>query len=656
MTRALRMLALLTAALALSACVGGSSASAPRIFEQPKDRSAFATQTATFGIGVEGASPLTFQWKRNGSIIPGATSPNYLTPILTLADNGTKYSIEITNPKGSVTSAEATLTVLPPPVITTQPTSQTANLGSTATFTVVATGEQLAYQWRRNDAAVAGATSASYTTAATVATDDGAIYSVDVINGAGRVTSNEVTLTVLAAAAIATAPVNQSVAVGQAAIFSVIATGGNLSYQWRRNAIDIPGATSAVYVTPAATLADNGAAYSVVATNPRGTATSSAATLTVVALPNNPLPALPAAIGASKTATAATSFVVVRRANGSLSSWGYNTEGQRGDGTSGAASDAIGTVTLPAGAVVTQLAVGGAHALALLSTGAVYAWGANSSGQLGLQDANARTTPTLVTLPRPAISIAAGRGHSLAVLDDGRIFGWGANDQGQVGTGNRDFLATSSPTAVATITTARAVAAGNDHSLALLADGSVWAWGANASGQLGIGTLKLQRGPVATAAVGIARIHAGGDTSLAITNARVVLAWGENGDSQLGRGALTSDILTPTGIYLDAVDADASDKLLQIVGSDGVLRSAGANESGSIGDATTTARNVFTAASGLANILTSNAGGRSFALALRNDGTVFSWGDNSSEQLGNTALAAAGTSTPTAVPGFDAIP
>jgi len=639
----------------MAGCVGGGADTAPHIFEQPPDRSGFLTQTVSFGVGVEGASPLSFQWRRNGADIPGATTSTYVTPALTVADNGARFSIVVTNPKGAATSSEATLTVVPAPTITAEPVAQTVTLGATATFTVAASGEQVQYQWRRNDAPVAGATLASYTTPATVAADDGAVYSVDVGNGAGIVSSIAVPLTVLAPAAIATAPFSQSVAVGQPVIFSVLATGGELSYQWQRNGIALAGATARIYALPAAALTDNGSAFAVVATNPRGAATSSAATLSVASLADNPLPALPANVAAAKTATASAAFVLVRRSDGTLASWGFNTDGQRGDGTAGAASDTIGTVTLPAGSTVTAVAAGGGHALALLGSGAVYVWGRNNSGQLGLGDGNARATPALVTLPRPAVAIAAGRDHSVVVLDDGRVFAWGTNTLGQLGTPGRTFAFSSTPLAVPGLATARSVAAGNDHSLALLADGSVWAWGANASGQIGNGSVVTQRSPVATGVTGATRVRAGGDTSLAITTARAVLAWGENADNQLGRGAVTADALTPTGIYLDAVDADAADRLVQIVGSDGALRSAGANEAGSIGDATTTARNVFTAASGLANVLTANAGGRSFALALRSDGTVFSWGDNSSEQLGNAALSATGTSTPTAIPAFDAI-
>jgi alpha-tubulin suppressor-like RCC1 family protein len=104
--------------------------------------------------------------------------------------------------------------------------------------------------------------------------------------------------------------------------------------------------------------------------------------------------------------------MLVRRQDGTVASWGYNSDGQRGDGTAAAASDTIGAVTLPSGRRATAVAAGGSHALVLLDNGAVYAWGANASGQLGLGDQVTRTTPTQVTLARPAVVRPRFRGRA----------------------------------------------------------------------------------------------------------------------------------------------------------------------------------------------------------------------------------------------------
>ena len=172
------------------------------------------------------------------------------------------------------------------PLISAQPVSQTVTMGQTATFTVVAAGTApLSYQWQKNGTAISGATSASYTTPATISADNGAQFVVMVSNSAGSVTSNAATLTVNAGATaptITTQPANQTVTVGQTATFTVVATGtAPLSYQWQKSGTAISGATSASYTTPPTTSSDNGAKFVVVVSNSAGTVTSNAATLTV---------------------------------------------------------------------------------------------------------------------------------------------------------------------------------------------------------------------------------------------------------------------------------------------------------------------------------------------------------------------------------------
>jgi hypothetical protein len=170
----------------------------------------------------------------------------------------------------------------PPPVITTQPTNQTVNSGQTATFSVVATGTSLTYQWKQGSTSVSGATAASYTTPSTSATDNGSQFEVTVSNPGGSVTSNAATLSVNSKPLITLQPANQSVTVGATATFAVTAAGtAPLSYQWQEGGTNISGATSASYTTPATALADNGSQFDVVVSNSLGNATSNQATLTV---------------------------------------------------------------------------------------------------------------------------------------------------------------------------------------------------------------------------------------------------------------------------------------------------------------------------------------------------------------------------------------
>jgi hypothetical protein len=182
---------------------------------------------------------------------------------------------------GTPPSPTTTATI---PSISSQPSSQSIYSTQTATFSVSATSSStISYQWRKNSSNITGATSSSYTTPATTVADDGIIYSVVVTNSTGSVTSNNAMLTVTnAAPVITTQPTNQSVQAGLSASFSVTATGmPNMSYQWRKNGTNISGATSGGYTTPATTVADNGAIYSVVVTNGVGVATSNNAALTV---------------------------------------------------------------------------------------------------------------------------------------------------------------------------------------------------------------------------------------------------------------------------------------------------------------------------------------------------------------------------------------
>ncbi|PWT86379.1 MAG: hypothetical protein C5B58_01480, partial [Acidobacteria bacterium] len=242
-----------------------------------------------FFVVATGTAPLSYQWQKNGAAISTATAASYTTPATTSTDNGATFVVVVSNSKGSVTSAAATLTVnaaMVAPSIATQPTSQTVTSGQTATFAVVATGTApLSYQWQKNGAAITGATGASYTTPATTTSDSGATFKAIATNSAGSATSAAAMLTVnaaMVAPSITTQPTSQTVTSGQTATFAVVATGtAPLSYQWQKNGTAISGATSSSYTTPATTSSDNGSTFQVVVSNSLGAATSNSATLTV---------------------------------------------------------------------------------------------------------------------------------------------------------------------------------------------------------------------------------------------------------------------------------------------------------------------------------------------------------------------------------------
>ena len=281
------------ATLTVSAASGVPGA--PVIGTQPANQSVVAGKTATFTVtatGSDGGGTLTYQWQKNGTDIPGATSSTYTTPVTAIGDNGAQYSVVVGNSADKVASSKATLTVTAAavaPAITTQPAAQTVTEGQTATFSVTATGTApLTYQWKKGDTVIAGATSSTYTTPVTSSADNAAVFTVVVSNSAGTtVTSSNATLTVTAPVppAITVQPAALTITAGQTATFSVTATGtGTLSYQWKKNGTNITGGTGATtssYTTPDMGYAGNGAVYSVEVSNSAGTVTSSTATLTV---------------------------------------------------------------------------------------------------------------------------------------------------------------------------------------------------------------------------------------------------------------------------------------------------------------------------------------------------------------------------------------
>src|SRR6267378_4917135 len=211
-----------------SATLTVNTSSAITITTQPVSQSVTIGQTATFSVtATSGTLPLNYQWQKNGANIAGATLSTYMTPATLALDNGATFDVIVSNSAGSVTSASATLTVNGSSAITitTQPASQSVTIGQTATFSVTATSGTLPlnYQWQKNGANIAGATLSTYTTPATVTSDNGATFDAIVTNSAGSVTSASATLTVSGSSAIAitTQPVSQSVTIGQTATFSV---------------------------------------------------------------------------------------------------------------------------------------------------------------------------------------------------------------------------------------------------------------------------------------------------------------------------------------------------------------------------------------------------------------------------------------------------
>jgi hypothetical protein len=229
-------------AVGLAACSGGESGgsnntgpTAPTITAQPLSQTVTVGATATFSVAATGTAPLTYQWSKTGTAINGATSSAYTTPPTMSGDNGATFTVKVTDVAGSQTSNAATLTVNVPPLITTQPQSQTVTVGAMATFSVSATGTSpFSYQWYKNGKAINAAVGPIYTTPATLSTDNGATFTVKVTNVAGSQTSNAATLTVNSSGVNVTlSPSRAAVTTGVGNTFTATVTGtANTAVTW----------------------------------------------------------------------------------------------------------------------------------------------------------------------------------------------------------------------------------------------------------------------------------------------------------------------------------------------------------------------------------------------------------------------------------------
>ena len=262
------------------------SSVAPSFKSQPTGVTINQGQNATFSVAVEGTSPFTYQWKKDGAAITGATDVTLRLVNVTSGQAG-NYSVVVTNASGAVTSSAAVLTVNTPLTLTSNPTSRTAAIGDTLApaFSVTATaasGVTLTYQWRKDGVNILGATRATLDLTAIKATDFGT-YSVTISSPTGTLTSTGAVLSRAAdpvvAPVITRDPSSVTINPGSSLILSVAATGSPApTYQWQFNGVSIPGANAATLVLTDVIAAQAGT-YNVVATNTGGTATSKSATV-----------------------------------------------------------------------------------------------------------------------------------------------------------------------------------------------------------------------------------------------------------------------------------------------------------------------------------------------------------------------------------------
>ncbi len=252
----------------------------PAITTQPTTQTACAGTNVTLSVVATNAT--SYQWKKNGSDISGATGASLvLNPVS--ASDAASYTVNVINSCQTITSNAAVLTVNPLPTITTQPVTQTVCAGTNVTLSVVATNAT-SYQWKKNGSDISSATGSSLVLNP-VSASDAASYTVNVINSCQTILSNASVLTVNPLPAITTQPATQTACAGTNVTLSVVATNAT-SYQWKKNGSDITGATGASLVLNPVSASD-AASYTVNVINSCQTILSNAAVLTV-----NPLPVI----------------------------------------------------------------------------------------------------------------------------------------------------------------------------------------------------------------------------------------------------------------------------------------------------------------------------------------------------------------------------
>jgi alpha-tubulin suppressor-like RCC1 family protein len=226
--------------------------------------------------------------------------------------------------------------------------------------------------------------------------------------------------------------------------------------------------------------------------------------------------------------TAGSTHSLALKSDGTVYSWGVNSFGQLGNGTTTNSRTPVKVKSLTN---VVAIASGWEHNLALTTDGTVYTWGANGYGQLGIGTTHYSTVPAEVRGLGKVTAIGAGGAHALALKPDGTLWAWGYNYFGQLGNGDNGYLPVTSPVKVKGLNEVRAFTAGDYHSVAAKPDGTVWAWGYNYFGQLGNGMTSNFWGhigiwhsearydePVAVQGLsGVSPLVAGGNHTLAIT-------------------------------------------------------------------------------------------------------------------------------------------
>jgi alpha-tubulin suppressor-like RCC1 family protein len=325
-----------------------------------------------------------------------------------------------------------------------------------------------------------------------------------------------------------------------------------------------------------------------------------------------------------------------------LSAWGWgdNEFGQLGNGTT---VNNLVPLKIEGLSDVVAISGGEYHSLALTSDGSVWAWGDNEFGQLGNGTTQDSTVPVKVSNLSDVTGIAAGQYHSLAVKSDGTVWAWGHNNYGQLGDKTTNDRYT--PVQVIGLSKMTAVAAGFEYSVSLNYRGILWAWGFNDFGQLGDGSNVDRHTPVQVnldpSDDTVTAFACGYYQTIAVIKNNSVRVWGANTSFDFGGGAwINSNSPIPIS-GLSGVKAVAGGYYhMAFLKSDGTVWMVGQNGYGQLGNGTITDSFTMTpvqvsSLSGVSAIAT----GAYHTIALRQDGTVYTWGWNQYGQLGDNSTS-----------------
>ncbi|MCL2456612.1 MAG: hypothetical protein FWD19_03595, partial [Defluviitaleaceae bacterium] len=301
---------------------------------------------------------------------------------------------------------------------------------------------------------------------------------------------------------------------------------------------------------------------------------------------------------------------------------------------------------------------GGYFSLAQKDDGTVWAWGSNREGQLGVGNAIQSRVPVQVKVSENVVltgitKIAAGENHTVALRNDRTVWVWGDNQQGQLGLVTAPWVRSLYATQVTGLSNIEAIAAGANHTVVCDGDGNVWTWGRNSHGQLGDGslnnirTLPEQIEITTSAAIFITDVSAGNNHTIALDSDRNVWAWGNNINGQIGDNTTANQRTTPVRVlgsnglpFINVTAIAAGGDHNVILRQDGTVWTWGLNTSGQLGDNTmndaVTPRRVPVRVFDLNNITSIAAGGFHTAV-IGGDlfRPVWTWGRNESGQIGN---------------------